>query len=644
MTNIYHKRVGNYIFIQPIGKGAFAEVFKGVHQTTHEEVAIKMMSRAKARDEEILIEKEIRILKELSNSNIVRFLDYQKTQNHYYLIFEFCKHGDLDHFIRDFYNGKVPEIEAQKFVQQIIEGIKAMKAKNIVHRDLKLANILVSKDFILKIADFGLARFMEKDDLLLKSIVGTPLNMDPLILEKKGYSEKCDIWSLGVIFYQILVGRPPYNPGRGAGIMDLLALIQRQPLIFPQDIPLSDSVKGLIKSMLVYDVNKRISFEDLFNHEWITGKFAIDDQKQNLMMDLSATQLLQSVYDKKKAETKKDKKSKVPEKEKIPVVEEPVVKVEDENPAHEAKFESLSESERQRELYGAAFLAKAYEVFRHKIFKLKEFFMKIQNMNIPAEAFDDERISIIQPLLSMDILKMLREILTFKFGIVNEANEEIIFNNDFKAFWDKIMANKQAIENFYCTNDADLDISDLYNQVKADYIELFENMNGKLEGLKDTFERFRGHNLEKLIVDCLIQLSENSAYQEFLEENIETKIDKYNTCFQISEFLVFKNSFKFTFFKIVEKNEEQKGNNETQNLLKSVTEIFQKDVPFTGLLQMSENEEYKKKFNIIKNSISITEAESPSITDLEQPLRKLQTLLGKRITDLKEKEDVELSF
>jgi len=509
MTNIYHKRVGNYIFIQPIGKGAFAEVFKGVHQTTHEEVAIKMMSRAKARDEEILIEKEIRILKELNNSNIVRFLDYQKTQNHYYLIFEFCKHGDLDHFIRDFYNGKVPEIEAQKFVQQIIEGIKAMKAKNIVHRDLKLANILVSKDFILKIADFGLARFMEKDDLLLKSIVGTPLNMDPLILEKKGYSEKCDIWSLGVIFYQILVGRPPYNPGRGAGIMDLLALIQRQPLIFPQDIPLSDSVKNLIKSMLVYDVNKRISFEELFNHEWVTGKYTVDDQKKNLMMDLSATQLLQSVYDKKKAETKKDKKSKAPEKEKIPVVEEPVVKVEDENPAKEAKFESLSESERQRELYGAAFLAKAYEVFRHKIFKLKEFFMKIQNMNIPVEAFDDERISIVQPLLSMDILKMLREILTFKFGIVNEANEEIIFNNDFKAFWDKIMANKQAIENFYCTNDADLDISDLYNQVKSDYIELFENMNTKLEGLKDTFERFRGHNLEKLIVDCLIQLSNN---------------------------------------------------------------------------------------------------------------------------------------
>jgi len=153
------------------------------------------------KDEEVQIEKEIKILRELDHENIVKFLDYQKTTNHYYLIFEFCKHGDFEHFIRDHFAGKVPEFEGQKFIQQIIEGIKSMKDKNIVHRDLKLANILVSKDFILKLADFGLARYMERDDLLLRSMVGTPLNMDPLILERKPYTEKCDIWSLGVIFY-----------------------------------------------------------------------------------------------------------------------------------------------------------------------------------------------------------------------------------------------------------------------------------------------------------------------------------------------------------------------------------------------------------------------------------------------------------
>ena len=513
MASNYHKKVGNYIFIQPIGRGAFAEVHKGVHQTSNEEVAIKMMSRAKTQDEGTQIEKEIRILKEFNHTNIVRFLDYQKTQNHYYLVFEFCKHGDLEHFIREFYNGRVPEFDAQKLVQQIIEGIKSMKGKNIVHRDLKLANILVSKDFILKIADFGLARYLEKDDFLLKTMVGTPLNMDPHILERKGYNEKCDIWSLGVIFYQILVGKPPYNPGRGAGIEDLLALIKRQPVIFPPDVPLSDSVKQLIKSMLVYDLNKRLSFEDLFKHDWITGKFVVEDpNKAPSMTDLSATQLLQSMYDRRKVQSKKPRTKTGPndkEKSKLPEPDAPsegVVKVESVSPKN-IDIKEASESELERELYGAAFLAKAYETFRNKIYKLREYLNKVQHMKIPSDAFDDERVSIVQILIAMDMLKILREILMSKFIVINEENQDKVFENDFKSFWDKIIETKQNIEDFYSSDDVTLEISDLYNQVKTDYIETFESVTTKVEGLKATFERFKGHTLEKLIMDCLIQLS-----------------------------------------------------------------------------------------------------------------------------------------
>jgi len=570
------------------------------------------------------------------------------------LVFEYCKHGDLEHFIRDFYSGKVPEFDAQKFIQQIVEGIKAMKAKNIVHRDLKLANILVSKDFILKIADFGLARYMEKNDFLLKSVVGTPLNMDPLILEKKGYSEKCDIWSLGVIFYQILIGKPPYNPGRGAGIMDLLALIHKQPLIFPPDIPLSDSVKDLIRSMLTYDLNKRISFEELFEHEWITGKFIVEDpNKLPALINLSATQLLQSMYDKKKTETKKDKqkgKEKPLEKEKIQIDGIPQDEQEKEQKdkkilPQEAKIEVTSETDKQKELYGAAFLAKSYEVFRHKIYKLREYMMKIKNMNIPLDAFDDERISIVQVLLSMDMLKMLKEILSFKFWIINEDNEEIVFNNDFQTFWTKIMANKEAIENFYCTYDASLEITDLYNQVKQDFTELFDDVTNKLEGLKNIFDRFKGHNLDKLIIDCLIQLSENSAYQEYLEENVEAKVDKYNICHHICEFLLFRNSFRFTYFKIVQKNEsieESKENSESQ-LSKHVADMLQNNFPFELLLDLSQKEEYKKQFNQIKNNIIISEYDTPAQNDLDLALKKFQVVVSKRINELKEKIEMDFS-
>jgi len=506
----FHKRVGNYIFIQSIGRGAFAEVFKGMHQTTHEEVAIKMISRARMRDEEVQIEKEIRILKELKHQNIVNFLDYQKTQNHYYLVFEYCKHGDLEHFIRDNYNGKVPEYAAQKFIQQIVEGIKAMKAKNIVHRDLKLANILVSKDFVLKIADFGLARYLEKEDNLLRTMVGTPLNMDPFILERKGYNEKCDIWSLGVIFYQILVGKPPYNPGRGADIHDLLDLIKKQPLTFPEDIPLSDSFKGLIRRMLVYEPSKRMTFEELFEHEWITGTFKVEDPNKPTENEMDASELLKSQFLDKKMEEKKDKirdkrlasKQDQSAKGQLQPEKQKIVAPKQDNP-----IEKIGEKERRNEIFGGVFLAKVYEIFRGRVAKLREYVKRINQMVVPNEVNQDDHVAIVQALMLMELLQLLKEVLNSKFTITEEMSEEVVFENDFKALWDFVISHKDIIENLYSTNDATLEIPDLYSEIKQDYLETFETISNKLESMRDIFERFKGHNSEQLLMDCLIHLS-----------------------------------------------------------------------------------------------------------------------------------------
>ena len=303
-----YKKVGDYIFLESIGRGAFAEVYKGMHQHTRDKVAIKMVSRSKMTEQIQQVEKEIRILKRLDHPNIVRMLSWQKTQNHYYLVFEFCKHGDFEHFIQKYYGGRVPEYDAQKYIQQIIEGIKVMKSQNIVHRDLKLANILVNKNFELKIADFGLAQHLEENNLLLKTMAGTPLNMDPCILERNSYSDKCDIWSLGVIFYQILTGKLPFHPGRGAGLEDLLKLIKKHTLVFPSDIPLSNAFKDLVRSMLVFDAEKRVSFETLFSNDWIAGRVKVDENKHDLLVhDLSANRLLKSIYDQQEVQETQEK-------------------------------------------------------------------------------------------------------------------------------------------------------------------------------------------------------------------------------------------------------------------------------------------------------------------------------------------------
>ena len=126
------------------------------------------MSRSALKNEEAQIQKEIEVLRDLDHPNIVKFMGSQMTKNNFYIIFEFCEKGDFDKFIKKNYqNGRVSEYHAQKFAQQIVEGIKYMKKFRIVHRDLKLPNILVDSEFNLKLADFGLARFVDGDNDLL---------------------------------------------------------------------------------------------------------------------------------------------------------------------------------------------------------------------------------------------------------------------------------------------------------------------------------------------------------------------------------------------------------------------------------------------------------------------------------------------
>lgn len=105
-----------------------------------------------------------------------------------------------------------------------------------------------------------MARFFELGDNLMETMVGTPLTMDPLILFKQKYSEKCDIWSLGVIFYQMVTGRYPFNPGAGGTLEDLKKLVQN-PVAFPGNIELSSCFKDMIRKMLVIDPIARMSFD-----------------------------------------------------------------------------------------------------------------------------------------------------------------------------------------------------------------------------------------------------------------------------------------------------------------------------------------------------------------------------------------------
>lgn len=173
------KRIGSYELKSKLGKGTFGTVYLGKHIPSKNKIAIKQITRKDLRtDQQNRLEQEIICQRSVDSDYVVKLLDVQKTDNNFYLILEYCSGGDLGQFIQQ--NGPVDEPVARRWMQNLTEGFKALRAKNIIHRDMKLQNILLTEpttSAILKLADFGMSRFL--DDDLAQSWLGTPLYMAP---------------------------------------------------------------------------------------------------------------------------------------------------------------------------------------------------------------------------------------------------------------------------------------------------------------------------------------------------------------------------------------------------------------------------------------------------------------------------------
>ncbi|KAL4512442.1 hypothetical protein ABPG72_005444 [Tetrahymena utriculariae] len=248
-----------------IGEGSYGKVFEGIDVKTQEKIAIKTIDQNVFKTDQYLqcaIMAEIEILKRFDHKNIVKFKDIVYEDDTIYIITEFCQDGDLRQFMKS--NKNLSEEVITQIFKQILEGIRELHKVGVIHRDLKPANILIHNNEF-KIADFGFARDVDfQSDKLLVSCVGSPMYMDPLILSRKPYGTKCDIWSLGVILYEMIMGETPYHKARTE--QELLINIYTKPLKF--ELPgrnCSPKMQNLIKQMLQVQEVDRISWDDLFN-------------------------------------------------------------------------------------------------------------------------------------------------------------------------------------------------------------------------------------------------------------------------------------------------------------------------------------------------------------------------------------------
>ena len=256
------KKVGSYELEKKIGEGNYGTVYLGKNSLSQEVIAGKSIP-IKNPNKKLLqqMDTEIRVLKNSDCPYIIKLHDVLKTQNNIYLIMEYCAGGDLENYVKT--HGRVDESIAKRWLSQLVESFIYLQEKHIMHRDIKLANILLttSDDLTsdIRVADFGFARFLDENSFAATQL-GTPLFMAPEIFNSESYSFKADVWSLGVLSYEILTGSPVFM----CRTLAQLKKMQQEEINFPEY--LSEPARLLIKDMLSYDHKQRPSFQQLRGH------------------------------------------------------------------------------------------------------------------------------------------------------------------------------------------------------------------------------------------------------------------------------------------------------------------------------------------------------------------------------------------
>ena len=282
-----------YKLEKKIGEGSYGMVYKAKDiKDNNNLVAIKQVSKMRINRDFYLVEalkKELSIMKFISSENCVKLIENFETEDYYNFVMELCD-SDLDEELKKNIKQKdrcFNELEVFEIMTQFNNFFIKMHKEHIIHRDLKLKNILIkhNKDipyigFVIKVSDFGFSKFMDSD--LTATNLGSPATKAPEIMMGKAYNEKADLWSVGVIIFQLFFNRLPF-PAKSVSELKL-AIINSKGVKLPENSnnTISDICFDLIDRLLQKDPNNRIDFEDYFNH-----KFFSEEHKKELLENIN---------------------------------------------------------------------------------------------------------------------------------------------------------------------------------------------------------------------------------------------------------------------------------------------------------------------------------------------------------------------
>jgi serine/threonine protein kinase len=331
------KKVNNFILFKELGRGAFGEVYLSTDENLDELTAVKVINRKKLspiQKNKLLI--QLDVLSKLNHKNVTKILDKQKTSNNFYIEMEYSNGPNLYEYVKQYkkkYGKCLNEETVQKLVKQIASGLEYLHKNKIIHRDIKLENLIINFDDVsnktkglkeddiyqkkiiysslpskfseigdllkenitVKICDFGFSRKVDENSQA-STILGTPITTAPdvlfLELGQGHYGTEADMWSLGVCVYELLIGNVPFFKN---SIKKLKEDILNGVFDYPKNVDISFESISFINALLQYDPKKRLSWDNFWKHPFLNKNVKdFHPLKLTLNLDKKLTEQLEN--------------------------------------------------------------------------------------------------------------------------------------------------------------------------------------------------------------------------------------------------------------------------------------------------------------------------------------------------------------
>ncbi|EGC38659.1 hypothetical protein DICPUDRAFT_148677 [Dictyostelium purpureum] len=276
-----HKMVNEYVFVRKLGRGTYGKVKLAYQYETHQLYAIKIFNKFRLKKKTMgfgkpnafdQVLKEIAIMKKMNHPNVVKLYEVinDPEEESIYIVMEYVEGGNLQS-INDFPNNPMSEHLARKYFRDIVLGLEYLHEQKVIHRDIKPENLLLNKDGVVKIGDFGVSQIFEDDDIIAKCTTAGSIAFHSPELCSEDHSipisgKAIDIWALGITLYYLLFGRVPFNSSNS--IANIYDQILNQEVVYTREI--SNELMDLFNCLLDKNPATRINIEAIKMHPWTT--------------------------------------------------------------------------------------------------------------------------------------------------------------------------------------------------------------------------------------------------------------------------------------------------------------------------------------------------------------------------------------